>query len=148
MSMTDSEELTTRVRRLEDRAELWELVCRYAVAVDDEDYGTLETLFAPDAEFVGLSGDTTSGRDAVIDYLRERASTAHKQRVHTPTSQVLESLGEDRAEALVNCYAALFGHDGSETFFAFRYRDEYQRAAGRWSFRRRHVHDVKHLLNV
>ena len=113
--MSDNDELLTRIRHLEDKEELWDLVCRYAVAVDDEDYGTLEKLFTPDAEFVGLSGDTTSGRTAVIDYLRERAATAHKQRVHTPTSQLVERFGEDRAGALVSCYAALLGHDGSES---------------------------------
>jgi hypothetical protein len=143
--MSDHDELLTRIGRLEDRAELWDLICRYAIAVDDEDYGTLEKLFAPDAEFVGLSGDTTSGRDAVIDYLRERAATAHKQRVHTPTSQVIENLEGDRAAGLVSCYAALHSYDGSDSFFAFRYQDDYLRDAGRWSFGRRRVHAVKHL---
>jgi uncharacterized protein (TIGR02246 family) len=146
--MSDNDELATRVRRLEDRAELWELVSRYAVAVDDEDYGTLAKLFVPEATFVGLSGDVTSGRDHVIDYLRERASTAHKQRVHTPTSQIVERLDVDRAAGLVCCYAALYGHDGSDSFFAFRYDDDYRRDAGRWCFERRRVHDVKHLPRV
>lgn len=143
--MTDPTDLEARLRRLEDRAGLWDLVTRYAVAVDDEDYPTLEGLFADDAEFVGLSGSVTAGRDNIVAYLRDRSATAHKQRVHTPTSQIIDDLSDGRARGLVSCYAALFAYDGSESFFAFRYEDEYVQENGRWRFRRRRVHDVKHV---
>ena len=50
------DELEERIRNLEDRAALWELVNRYGMAVDDGDYDTLLGLFAEDATFRGLQG--------------------------------------------------------------------------------------------
>jgi SnoaL-like domain len=141
------DELEERIRNLEDRAALWELVNRYGMAVDDGDYDTLLGLFAEDATFRGLQGEPTHGGMAVVDYLRSRAATAHSSRVHTPTAQVLDRLDADRAEGLVTCYAALFGHDDSESFFAFRYKDEYVRREEHWMFQSRHVHCVTHIFN-
>jgi hypothetical protein len=143
--MTDNGELERRLRQLEDRADLWELVSRYAVAVDDEDYGALEKMFAVDGEFIGSTGVPSHGRQAVADYLRERASVAHRDRVHTPTSQIIEHLARDTARGVVCGYAALFGRDGSDSFFSFRYADQYLREGGRWCFQSRRVHAVTHL---
>lgn len=142
---TEHADLAERVRHLEDRSQLWELVARYANAVDDEDYATLERCFAKDAEFVGLSGNVTAGRDGVVAYLAERARAAHETRVHTPTSQVLTELGDDRAAGVVGCYAALFSRNEGDRFFAFRYEDHYTREDGRWMFRSRRVHQVVDL---
>jgi hypothetical protein len=139
-------DLTERVRALEDKSELWELVNRYAVAVDDDDYGTLEGLFTEDASFLGLQGEPTVGVTAVVGYLRHRAETAHKGRVHTPTAQIIESLDGDKASGLVACYAALFAHDDTKTFFSFRYRDQYERHDGHWQFARRQVHGVTNII--
>jgi uncharacterized protein (TIGR02246 family) len=143
--MTD--ELETRLRALEDRSALWELVSRYAMAVDDEDYEALRGLFAKDATFHGLQGEPAEGRDAIVAYLNHRAATAHRSRVHTPTSQVLDGVGSDSVEGTVACYAALFGTDDSKTFFAFRYADRYVREDGRWQFASRRVHDLTHIIN-
>jgi uncharacterized protein (TIGR02246 family) len=140
------DDLVDRVQALEDKAALWQLVSRYAVGVDDQDYDTLRGLFAEDATFLGLSGDVTKGSKEVVDYLRSRAESAHKERVHTPTTQILDELDGDHAKGLVLCYAALFGHDSSDTFFAFRYKDEYVRQDGQWRFASRHVHGVTHII--
>jgi uncharacterized protein (TIGR02246 family) len=141
------DELEERIRNLEDRTALWELVNRYGMAVDDQDYDVLLRLFADDAAFIGLNGEQTKGGAAVVDYLRSRADTAHKSRVHTPTAQVLDQLDAERAAGLVTCYAGLFGHDDSTAFFAFRYKDEYVHRDGRWLFQSRQVHAVTHIIN-
>jgi len=134
-----SDDITTRLQRIEDRAELWELVSRYGVAVDDEDYDTLRQLFAADATFGGLNGSQNQGRDGVVAYLKERADNAHDVRVHTPTSQYFDHLADQEAAGTVVCYAALFS--GPErTFFSFRYDDRYVREDGRWKFASRRVH--------
>jgi hypothetical protein len=140
------DELADRVRILEDKAALWELVVRYSMAVDDEDYDTLLGLFAEDATFLGTVGETTKGGSAVVAYLRSRADSAHRERVHTPTAQVLDRLEGDQAEGLVSGYAALFGHDNSESFFSFRYKDGYVRHDGKWQFASRHVHGITHIV--
>lgn len=142
----DHEDLATRIRRLEDRSELWELVSRYAVAVDGEDYETLLGLFAKESEFAGLSGPPNVGRDKVVGYLRHRNDTDHVRRVHTPTSQFLDELDSDSATGVVSSYAALYSADGSLRFFAFRYQDRYVREDGRWKFARRTISQLTNLI--
>lgn len=142
----DDTELAGRIRRLEDRAELWELVSRYAVAVDDEDYGALRTLFAAGGEFTGLVGGTQRGRDGVVEYLRHRNDTDHVRRVHTPTAQFLDQLEGDRAAGVVSSYAALYSADGSLRFFAFRYDDRYVREDGQWRFASRTIGGLTNLI--
>lgn len=133
-----------RLRRLEDRAQLWELVARYALAVDDEDYDTVAGLFAPDGQFVGLTGEPATGPDAVVAYLRERAE-GQRGRAHVPTAQILDGVGGDRVAGTVLGCAAHFNEQGDDLFIYFRYDDEYVRRDGRWYFRRRRPHAVKPL---
>lgn len=144
--MTDDQDLRERVRRLEDRAELWELVARYGVAVDDEDYETIGSLFAADGEFAGLAGPTNVGREQVVDYLRHRNDTDHVLRLHTPTAQFLDELDGDAAAGVVSCYAGLYSADGSLRFFAFRYRDRYVREGGRWRFKHRAIDRLTNVI--
>ena len=51
-----SDGLAARVRHLEDRAEIEELIARYAVAVDDRDFDTLTDMFTNDAIFHNVRG--------------------------------------------------------------------------------------------
>jgi ketosteroid isomerase-like protein len=140
-------DLDVRLRAIEDRAELWELVCHYGIAVDDGAYEELGGLFAEDATFAGLQGKPAEGREAVVAYLKHRADTANQDSVHTPTSQVLHTISGDQAHGTVICYAALFGYDQSRAFFAFRYDDHYVRTSDRWTFSSRRVHALTHIIN-
>src|SRR3984885_1816346 len=59
------ESLEPRIARLESRAEIGELLTRYALLIDDHDFDALGELFAPDARF-GSPGSTHAGREAIV----------------------------------------------------------------------------------
>src|SRR5208282_2689229 len=80
----DSEDLSHRIRRLEDRAELRELVNRYCLAIDDSDWGALLGLFHTDAAMAGQVGP-----DDVVRVLRSIRS-GYGRTIHTALAQVLE----------------------------------------------------------
>lgn len=142
------ERLAQRLQSLEDRAELWELACRYALAVDDADADALGETFAAEARFESISGVETVGRPDIVAYVLAAAADTGRQRVHTPTSQVLGQLGDGRASGLVSSFAAHVGGPDPVTFMALRYADGYVREEGRWRFASRRIHAVRRLLGA
>lgn len=130
------------VARLADRVELSDLIHRYAMAVDDRDYDTLEALYAEEATFVGRTASPV-GRAAVVDYLRT-TQAVNGVTVHCPTSQVVKFNGPDQATGVVVSSAQL-DVEGDMTYLVFRYHDEYVRRDGRWQFARRELRNVHRL---
>ncbi|HET9107542.1 MAG TPA: nuclear transport factor 2 family protein, partial [Steroidobacteraceae bacterium] len=129
--------LTQRIRALEDRAELRELVARYGIAVDDRDIDLLTALFTPDASFRSEDGVMSAhGRDAVIEQFRGRFA-ALKATNHIAHDQILEpGPGPDAASGLVSSHAEVC-RNGRVLIAALRYRDRYRRHEGRWRFAER-----------
>lgn len=129
--------LTKRIRALEDRAELRELVARYGIAVDDRDIDALTALFTPDASFRSEDGVMSAlGRDAVIEQFRGRFA-ALKATNHIAHDQILEpGPGPDAASGLVSSHAEVC-RNGRVLIAALRYRDRYRRHEGRWRFAER-----------
>ena len=122
--------LDDRVARLEDRAELEDLVARYFLAADGDDIDTLAALFAPDARFSisGAVGGAT--REAVVNFL-VASRTQMGLTLHTPNSMLFTFDGPGRARGLIGAHLQLAY--GTETVFgAVRYHDEYVRLDGRW----------------
>lgn len=132
--------LEERIKRLEDRAELHDLVVAYFRATDDDDYAAMADCFAPDAEFTasGFAGD--AGRDAIIAFLRT-ARGSMGQTVHTPNFVQLGFDGDDCASGLVGAHLEL-GLGDDTVYAAVRYLDEYRRHEGRWVIARREMRAV------
>ncbi|HEX5460481.1 MAG TPA: nuclear transport factor 2 family protein [Steroidobacteraceae bacterium] len=126
--------LEKRLRVLEDRAELRELVARYGVAVDDRDIAALTELFTPDGAFRSVDGVMSAvGRDAVIEQFHGRFAALQATN-HIAHDQILDFAADpDAAEGLVTSHAEVCRHD--RTFVAaLRYRDRYSHHEGRWRF--------------
>ncbi len=66
---TNQQQLAQLVQRVDDRQQLSELISRYGIAVDDRDFDTLASLFAPDVQFQHVQG-----RDAVIAFYKMRTA--------------------------------------------------------------------------
>ena len=129
-------DLETRLRRLEDRAEIHELLARYANACDDRDMVALADCFSADFEFDSVAGHVV-GRDAAMNYYHERLGM-YGVTFHIPHTLVLKELGADTARGLVTSHAEMeIEHELFVT--AFRYHDHYVREGGRWRFRVRGV---------
>lgn len=129
-----------RLRRLEDRAELQDLVVRYFIASDDDDYETLADVFAPDCSFSASGFEAAHGRDAVVENLRV-ARTYMGATVHTPNYALFKFHSDDRATGIVGAHLEL-AMAGKTLFGAVRYTDEYIWWEGRWRFRSREMRSI------
>ncbi len=126
--------LEHRVRQLEDRALLRELVARYGIAVDDRDIDALAQLFTSDGCFRSQDGVMDArGREAVLKQFRGRFA-ALKATNHIAHDQIL-TFGEDpdSATGLVTSHAEVW-RNGRALIAALRYRDSYRRENGSWRF--------------
>lgn len=131
--------IESRLRRLEDRQELSDLIARYGPAVDDRDGAAIAELFAEDSVFDTVAG-VMRGRDQVVAYYLERLSQFGVS-FHYPHTQTVEFDGDDRAHGLVTAHAEMAS--GNEAFWvALRYHDEYVREDGRWRFAVRRVQQL------
>jgi ketosteroid isomerase-like protein len=126
--------LRARLRVLEDRAELRELVARYGLAIDDRDIEALTTLFTADARFRSRDGVmNAAGRAAVIDQFRGRFSALGPTN-HVAHEQVCTFGSDaDSATGIVTSHAEVWRH-GRAFIAAIRYADTYRREEGRWRF--------------
>lgn len=135
--MTDS--LETRVRRLEDRFAINDLVISYATLLDDAQWDRLGELFTEDGVF-GSPNSRTVGRSAVVENFKVKHAP-FPATWHDPHGVVVEFDDDDHARGTVIGYAELAGPDGT-VVTSIRYHDDYRREGGRWRFAARHVLSV------
>lgn len=128
--------LETRLRRIEDRLAIEELLARYANACDDRDMPALARCFASDFEFDSVAGHSI-GRDAAMEYYHERLGM-YGVTFHIPHTLVLEDLEDDSARGIVTSHAEMeLEHELFVT--GFRYHDRYTREGEDWCFLSRQV---------
>lgn len=129
--MTASE--THRLRRLEDRQEIADLVVRYGFLVDDHDLDGVVGLFAPDATLRTHAGMVKGdGREGVADYFRQRFEVLGPTN-HFVHGHVVDFSDDDHATGTVSSHAEVW-RDGAPMLTAMRYLDTYVRENGHWLF--------------
>jgi SnoaL-like domain len=127
-----SDDILRRLQRLEDRAELRELVNRYCFAVDDGDWAGLLEMFTDQAEL-----PPAVGRDEVVGLLRSIRST-YGRTIHAATGQTLSFADDDHATGVVAARAEL-DIAGQTVLCQMRCLDGYEREGGVWRFSRRSI---------
>jgi ketosteroid isomerase-like protein len=134
--MNDQRSLEDRIRRLEDQAEIRQLVSRYCFVVDDRDLEGIGDCFVADGRFRSADGVMDAqGRDAIIDQYHGRFAVLGPG-IHVTHDQIVgfDDADPDRATGRVSCSAELM-RLGNPMLAALRYEDEYRRDAdGRWRF--------------
>jgi len=130
------ESFERRLARLEARAEIAELLARYAFLLDDHEFEAVGELFAPQARF-GSPGSTHVGREAIVANYRALAEV-YPVTLHEARGFVLEFRDDEhaRGEVLGFSEQASARHT---VITSFRYDDEYVRLDGRWRFASRRV---------
>src|SRR3984893_14434813 len=125
-----------RIARLEARAEIQELLARYAFLLDDHEFEAVGELFAPDARF-GSPGSTHVGREAIVANYRALGDL-YPITLHEARGFVLDFVDDDHARGHVTGFSeqACARHT---VIASFRYSDEYVRLDGRWRFASRQV---------
>lgn len=122
-----------RLRRLEDREEIRELLYRYGYRLDDRDWEGWGELFTGDAtgDFEGWG--TAEGRDEIAAFGREVVGGNFDYSAHV-THQPLVSVDGDEASGsrYLDVYYVLT--DGTAAWRQGRYEDEFRRVDGEWKF--------------
>jgi 3-phenylpropionate/cinnamic acid dioxygenase small subunit len=136
--MTD-ERLVARVTRLEARAEIVELLMRYTLHIDDQDFEALGELFVSDARF-GAPGRQHVGRDAIIANYR-RAGELYPITLHEARGCLIVFQDDAHATGRVTGFSEQ-ANDVHSVIASFRYHDEYVREKDSWRFAAREVHTL------
>lgn len=123
-------DLEQRIRRLEDRAAIDDLVVGYFLAADGDDLTGVGDSFTQDASFSSSGTISASGRDGIVDFIRN-ARQHMGLTVHTPHYVQLHFDGDDAAEGVVGAHLELV-LGGSAVYGAVRYVDRYVRQGERW----------------
>ena len=137
-NVTPPDDLLRRIRRLEDRAEIGELVARYCLVMDDRDMTGMPELFTPDAVVRSNDGVMNAvGLPAVIQLFRGRFSVLGPSNHFTHDRIVrFEDDDPDAASGLVLAHAEM-NRKGQPMLAAIRYSDRYRRWRDRWRFAER-----------
>ena len=133
-------DIAARVGRLEDRAEVHDLVVRYFLAADGDDLEGLRACFATDASFAIAGWVGGSGRENVIAFLVEQRRRMGLT-LHTPSSVLVTFRDDDRADGLIGAQLEMV-IDGVTVFGAVRYRDTYVREGDAWRIAARDMRTV------
>ena len=134
------ESLEDRVKKLEDRAEIQDLVAHYFKVTDDDDEPALGECFTEDARFLASGFVGGEGRSGILAFLKA-ARSAMSQTVHTPHYVHIAFTGPDTASGTVMAHIEI-GIDGTSVFGAVRYLDLYRREAGQWRIASREMRTV------
>lgn len=130
-----------RLRTLEDREAIRELVCRYNAVMDNREIDNVASLFTADATVASHDGALSSvGRDAVVEMYQGRWGVlgpslhwGHDHRIF------MDPDDPDRATGQVGLHAEM-SRFGTAAMSAIRYDDEYAREAdGEWRFKSRRL---------
>jgi ketosteroid isomerase-like protein len=131
-----SESIERRLRMLEDREAIRNLVARYGFVIDDRDMDGVADCFTEDGGFSSREGNIGArGRQAVVDQFHDRWAVLGPANhiVHQHYIE-LDPGDRNRATGLVSSHAELV-RNGDVQITALRYDDEYRRCPdGRWRF--------------
>lgn len=129
-----------RLRDLEDRAAINDLVVRYFLAVDSDDINEVGRTFSENARF-WISGEVVaSGRQEILDYL-VAARRAMGLTVHTPDYVLQTRTDSGTVKGVVGAHLELV-LGGKAVFGAVRYEDEYKQDGGVWMIQRRDMRTI------
>ena len=129
-----------RIRRLEDRAALDDLVVRYFLAADDDNMEGVGASFADDAIFASSGVVNATGRQGIVDFIT--ASRAQMGlTVHMFNCALYTFDDDDHAAGLVSAHLELV-LDGQLVFGAVRYQDAYVRTGEGWRIAQRDMRTV------
>lgn len=137
--MSADASIDARLREIEDRNALHDLIARYSRALDDFDLDALMALFTEDYQVDHVDGSVAArGHDQVRSFYGNLIGS-YSMSIHYPRSQLVEWIDGDRAGGWVVGHAE-FARDDKFVVTALRYDDDYRRVDGRWRFAHRTHH--------
>ena len=136
--MTETANLEARLRRLEDREAIKELIARYGLVMDDRDMQAMPSLFTADVHIRSPDGVMDArGRDAVVDMFEGRFAVLGPSNHFTHDKIIrFDDADPHRAYGTVLSHAEM-NRKGQPMLAAIRYSDTYAREDGMWRFAER-----------
>lgn len=131
-------ELEIRLRRLEDREAIRELVGRYGYVIDNRDLDGVAELFCEDGILESQDGVMQArGRAAIIELYKGRYAALGPTFHYTHDHAIaLDEADPDTATGIIASHAEVM-RNGEAMLAAIRYFDNYRREDGRWRFAKR-----------
>jgi len=134
------QDLETRVRRLEARAAINDVVVAYFLAADGDDILKVGASFTQDATFSASGHLCAHGRQGIMDFIsRTRAQMGLT--IHTPHYAQVTFDSDLHARGIVGAHLELV-IAGSALCGAVRYVDEYERSDGSWQIKSRDMRTI------
>jgi uncharacterized protein (TIGR02246 family) len=132
-----------RLRRIEDKDEIRELLVAYGRDFDKRDFAAYAQLFATDGVWVGgaASSHPYIGPNAIREFVTKTyPPSSFPGSFHIMSSMSIQILGENTATAWSRwTYVVLGVHGEPAPFAAGHYEDTLVRERGVWKFKRRQV---------
>ncbi|PFG49925.1 SnoaL-like protein [Amycolatopsis sulphurea] len=125
------------VSRLEDRAAIEDLVLKYFLAADDDDWETLGASFAEDGSFSAGAFPGGDDRESVVKFIQADRQNMGVT-VHTQNTTLLTFTDDDHADGVVGAHLEL-ARGGTTVYGAVRYYDTYVRTAEGWQIKTREM---------
>jgi hypothetical protein len=133
-------ELEKRLKRLEDRVAIDELVVGYFLAADGDDFGRVGDSFVESATFSSSGFIVGSGRQGIVDFIRGARQNMGLT-LHTPHYAQFSFRDDDHVSGLVGAHLELV-LAGTAVYGAVRYVDEYVREQGAWRIQQRDMRTI------
>ena len=133
-------DMEARVRRLEDRAAINDVVVGYFLATDGDDIVTVGESFTKDATFSASGHLCARGRQGIMEFIAD-ARARMGLTVHTPHYAQVTFESNDSAKGIVGAHLELV-IAGSSLCGAVRYVDEYAQSEGSWRIKSRDMRTI------
>ena len=131
-------DLERRIARIEAREEIFELIARYGLVMDDRDMSGMEGIFTKDCVIRSMDGVmNATGLDAVVEQFRGRFKVLGPSN-HFSHDKIIrfDDHNPDAATGMVLSHAEM-NRKGQAMITAIRYDDTYRRDQERWKFSER-----------
>lgn len=133
-----TQSIESRLRRLEDRHEIAELIARYCLVMDNREVEAIATLFTHDVHVWSADGVMGArGREAAVQMFLGRFAVLGPSN-HFTHDRIVEfdASDPDHARGMVLSHAEM-QRKGQPMLAAIRYQDVYRREEGAWRFAER-----------
>ena len=136
--------IETRLRRLEDREEIRQLLVDYGRTLDQRDFVGFAKLFAEDAEYVSGGGSAiTKGAEAIgrslEEVFRRNPTGLGSPNFHVFANEMIQVNGDEAVATSKGMFVVPGDNSKPEIVMLATYSDVLMRESGCWKFKRRVV---------
>jgi len=133
-----------RLRILEDREEIRQLLVDYGRTIDARDFDGFANLFSKDAEYAGGGGgDPVKGSEAIAGLLKniieENPTGLKSPNYHLFANEIIQVDGDEAAAVSKGIFVVPGNNGQPDPVMLATYEDKFVRENGKWKFKSRIV---------